>query len=110
MCTTTTAGGLAEMTDDLMHGEARTAKTPLPPLLTNAPLCRATTRAGKSCRSPSVRGRRVCRMHGGKSPGGKPGKANGNYRHGGETLEAVDLRREVSRLLQKLGASALEES
>jgi hypothetical protein len=55
-----------------------------------APRCGAKTRAGTPCRSPAVRGRRRCRMHGGaKGSGGPEGKANGNYRHGRYTREHV---------------------
>ncbi|WP_443025903.1 hypothetical protein [Sphingomonas sp. RB1R13] len=45
-----------------------------------------------------MKGKRVCRMHGGRS-GAPKGEANGSWRHGGWTSEAVELRREVSRLL-----------
>lgn len=41
-------------------------------------------------------------MHGGKSTGAPRGDRNGNWKHGGETVEAVGLRREVSRLLRTL--------
>lgn len=34
------------------------------------------------------------------------GEANGSYRHGCETIEAVALRREVSRLLKTLKETA----
>ena len=68
--------------------------------------CSATTRAGKSCRSAAVKGKRVCRMHGGKGSGAPMGEANGSYVHGCETLEAVALRREVSRLLKAIRGTA----
>ena len=80
------------MTDNLMHGR--------PILLTNAPLCQARTRAGGSCRSPAVRGKRVCRMHGGASPGAPKGERNGMWKHGGDTVEAVALRRAARRVLR----------
>lgn len=41
-------------------------------------------------------------MHGGLSPGAPKGEANGSYRHGGETNEAVALRQAASRLLKEL--------
>lgn len=34
-------------------------------------LCHATTRSGEPCKSPAIRGMRVCRMHGGGSPQAK---------------------------------------
>ena len=69
--------------------------------LRNCARCQAKARSGKPCRSPAVSGRRVCRMHGGaKGTGGRKGEANGMFRHGGWTQEAVDLRREASALLR----------
>ena len=42
---------------------------------TRAPRCGARTRGGAQCRAPAMRGRRRCRLHGGKSTG--PGTAEG---------------------------------
>ena len=58
-----------------------------------APRCTAKSkRTGKPCRSPAVRGFRVCRMHGAR--GGAPeGKRNGNYRHGARSKETIALWR-----------------
>lgn len=57
-----------------------------------APRCRAhSKRTGLLCKAPAVRGWRVCRMHG--AGGGAPrGKAHGQYRHGGRTIEATRTR------------------
>ena len=65
-----------------------------------APRCGAKTRAGTSCRCPAIRGRSRCRIHGGLSPGAPRGAANGNYRDGYWTREAVEERKFV-RLLVK---------
>lgn len=74
-----------------------------PPQLANAPRCQARNRAGKSCRLPAVRGKRVCRLHGGAAGSGAPsGKQNGNFRHGGSTKEAIALRRAASSLIKAL--------
>ncbi|MBA4160495.1 MAG: hypothetical protein C0515_00075 [Novosphingobium sp.] len=73
-----------------------------PSQLRSAPRCQARNRQGKSCQLPAVRGKRVCRLHGGCSPGAPKGEANGNWKHGGETREAVALRREVSELVKAL--------
>jgi hypothetical protein len=56
-----------------------------------APRCTAKSkRTGQPCRSPAVRGWRVCRMHG--ACGGAPeGKRNGNYRHGARSRETIEL-------------------
>ena len=46
-------------------------------------------------------------MHGGGKGSGAPkGKANGMWKHGADTLEAVALRRQASRLLRMIGTSA----
>jgi hypothetical protein len=47
-------------------------------------------------------------MHGGSSPGAPKGKANGNYRHGRFTCEAVERRRELRALIQILSKAAEE--
>ncbi|MGH6634379.1 MAG: HGGxSTG domain-containing protein [Sphingopyxis sp.] len=74
--------------------------------MTNARLCGAKNRAGLPCRCPAMRGKARCSKHGGKSPGGPKGEHNGNYRHGGETLEAIELRRQVSRALKTIRSEA----
>ena len=65
-----------------------------------APRFQAKTKAGKSCRSAAVKGKRVCFVHGGASPGAPKGRANGSWKHGGWTDEAVALRRAAIRLLK----------
>ena len=59
--------------------------------------CRARSkRSGKPCRSPAVRGSRVCRMHGARS--GAP-KGNKNaWKHGACSAETLALRKEVQAL------------
>lgn len=48
-----------------------------------------------------MKGRNRCRYHGGAKGSGAPsGEANGAWKHGGFTGEAVELRRSVSRLLK----------
>jgi hypothetical protein len=63
-------------------------------------------RSGKRCRGPAVRGKQVCRMHGGAAGSGAPtGKRNGNYRHGARSAEAIALLRRINywgRLLKKI--------
>jgi hypothetical protein len=74
--------------------------------LDNAPRCTAKSkRSGKRCQAPAVRGRYTCRMHGGPGSGAPSGPANGNYRHGGSTKEAIYLMRDLNmlgRLLKRL--------
>ena len=60
-----------------------------------APRCKARCRRSKRpCKGPAMRGKTVCRMHGGK--GGAPrGNRNGSYRHGRHTIKAMEVRREA---------------
>jgi hypothetical protein len=61
--------------------------------------CGAKTRSGGSCRSPAVRGRMRCRMHGGAPGSGAP-RANRNARkHGLFTGDAIAERRQIRTLL-----------
>ena len=64
-----------------------------------SPRCGATVRSGGSCRSPAVRGKRRCRMHGGAPESGAP-KGNRNARkHGLFTRDAIAERRQIQALL-----------
>ena len=56
--------------------------------------CRARTRSGSPCCGPAMPNGR-CRLHGGSSPGAPKGKANGMYRHGLYTAEAIAQRHEL---------------
>ncbi len=63
------------------------------------PRCGARTRSGSPCRSPAVRGKRRCRMHGGAAgSGGQAGNRNA-LKHGMRTAEVAGLRRAVRELL-----------
>ena len=67
--------------------------------------CGARTRSGSPCRSPAVRGRRRCRMHGGAAGSGAPEGNRNALRHGGRTAEAMALRRlanDLSREARRL--------
>ncbi|HTG07763.1 MAG TPA: HGGxSTG domain-containing protein, partial [Bradyrhizobium sp.] len=56
-------------------------------------------RSGGLCRSPAVRGKKRCRMHGGAPGSGAP-RANQNARqHGLFTREAIAERKQVQALL-----------
>src|SRR3546814_20293177 len=67
------------------------------------PRCQERTRSGQSCRSVAVKGKRVCRMHGGLSPGAQTGERTGDYHHGHETKEAIAPHKRVTRRLRKFG-------
>ena len=64
-----------------------------------SPRCGARTRCGSACRSPAVRGKKRCRMHGGANGSGAP-RANQNARkHGLFTSDAIAERRQIQALL-----------
>lgn len=70
--------------------------------------CGAKTRSGKPCRSPAVRGKRRCRMHGGAEGSGAP-KGNQNaLKHGLYTREAIEERSALKMLMRD--ATALLKS
>ena len=76
-----------------------------PQQLRDTPRCGARTRAGKPCRSPSVAGRKRCRMHGGaQGSGGPKGARNGNYKHGRYTGEAIVTRRWLREKVREVRA------
>ena len=59
-----------------------------------APRCKARCRRSKRpCKAPAIRGKPVCRMHGGKG-GGPRGKRNGSYTHGRYTIETRERERQ----------------
>jgi glucans biosynthesis protein len=65
-----------------------------------APRCGARTRADTPCQCPAIRGRTRCRIHGGLSPGAPRGEANGNFKVGYWTAEAVEERRWVKEMVR----------
>ena len=48
----------------------------------SSPRCGAKTRSGTPCRSPAVRGKKRCRMHGGAKGSGAPIGNQNALRHG----------------------------
>ena len=67
-----------------------------------APRCGAKTRNGGACRSPTINGRKRCRLHGGLSPGAPRGPRNGNYRDGSWTKESLAERQWIRSLFKTL--------
>jgi hypothetical protein len=61
--------------------------------------CGASTRTGSACLSQAMPNGK-CRLHGGLSPGAPRGTANGNYRDGYWTCEAVEERKFIRLLLK----------
>jgi hypothetical protein len=66
--------------------------------------CGAKTRAGKSCMSPAVTGKKRCRMHGGAPGSGAPLGNQNALKHGRFTREALDQRRQLRVLLRQTRA------
>ena len=72
-------------------------------LMNAAPRCSATSKRSQCrCRAPAVKGRNVCRMHGARA-GAPKGKANGAWRHGMTTNDAVADRREMADMMRQAG-------
>ncbi len=65
--------------------------------------CGAKTRAGGTCQCPAIRGRKRCRLHGGRSTGAPKGRANGNYTSGDFTAEAVEESQWLRFLVRTYG-------
>ena len=61
--------------------------------------CGAKTRAGESCRSPAVRGKSRCRMHGGAPHSGAPRENQNARKHGLFTTDAIAERKRIEALL-----------
>jgi hypothetical protein len=66
-----------------------------------SPRCGARTRSGTPCKSPAVRGKRRCRMHGGALGSGAPRGNNNALGHGLYTRKAIEERRQVQDLLRQ---------
>jgi hypothetical protein len=65
----------------------------------SSPRCGAKIRSGGSCRSPAVRGKRRCRMHGGAPRSGAPRENQNARRHGLFTSDAIAERKQIGALL-----------
>jgi len=63
--------------------------------------CGAKTRSGTRCKTPPVRGRTRCRMHGGTSPGAPKGNRYA-WKHGQRSAAVIEERRRFRELLKSL--------
>ena len=72
------------------------------PLAQAAPRCGAQTRAGTPCRSPAMKNRRRCRLHGGLSTGAPRGAGNGMWKHGRRSIETIERRREMTAEMRRI--------
>jgi len=61
--------------------------------------CGAKTRSGGTCRSPTVRGKKRCRMHGGAQGSGAPRSNQNARKHGLFTRDAIAERKQIQALL-----------
>jgi glucans biosynthesis protein len=68
-----------------------------------APRCGAKTRGSGACQCPAICGRSRCRLHGGRSTGAPKGSANGNYKDGTFSAEAIEERRWLRSIVRTYG-------
>lgn len=66
-----------------------------------SPRCGAKTRQGTACKSPSLRNKSRCRMHGGKSKGA-PLHNQYALKHGFSTREIRAMKRNIKILLKEI--------
>ena len=91
------------------EGVPETSANPMRPdvsRLNAARRCGAKTRRGSLCRSPAVKGKHRCRMHGARA-GAPEGPRNGAWRHGGRSSKVLAMRA-MERLLLRMAREALE--
>jgi len=66
-----------------------------------SPRCGAKTRMGGSCKSPSVQGKKRCRMHGGAPGSGAPRGNKNALKHGRHTREAIAEHGQIRELVRQ---------
>jgi glucans biosynthesis protein len=64
------------------------------------PRCGARTRSGAPCKRIGNSRNGRCKLHGGRA-GAPAGQRNGNWRHGGESKEAIAIRRQLQAVLRQ---------
>ena len=64
-----------------------------------SPRCGARIRCGGACRSPAVRGKKRCRMHGGAPGSGAPSGNRNARKHGRFTKDEIAERKQIQALL-----------
>ena len=67
--------------------------------------CGAKTRSGTPCKSPAVKGKKRCRMHGGAFGSGAPRGNKNALKHGRFTRESLEERRRTYALIKALRRS-----
>ena len=69
--------------------------------LRTLPRCQATAKStGRRCGNPAMKNKKVCYLHGGKSPGAPRGNRNA-LKHGFYTVEAIAERLYVRMLIKR---------
>jgi uncharacterized protein YjcR len=63
--------------------------------------CGAKTRSGRACKSPSVHGKKRCRMHGGAPGSGAPRGNQNALKHGLYRKAAIEERRKLRALIRQ---------
>ena len=66
-----------------------------------SPRCGARTRDGHPCRSPAVRGKKRCRIHGGAPGSGAPRKNKNALKSGFYTREEIAQRRRIQKMIRE---------
>ena len=66
-----------------------------------SPRCGARTRSGTPCRSPAVKGKSRCRMHGGAKGSGAPRGNNNALKHGTYTKAALERRTQLRKMIRE---------
>lgn len=70
-----------------------------------SPRCGAKTRSGVPCKSPAVRGKKRCRMHGGAFGSGAARGNKNALKHGRFTREFIEKRRRAYALIREMRRS-----
>jgi len=83
----------------LGHYRKSHSAVPLSALASTADFRQSGYRSGGACRSPAVRGKKRCRMHGGAPGSGAPRENRNARKHGLFTKDAIAERRQIQALL-----------
>ena len=93
------AGGQA-IVGAVTQGAGTRTETRIDPMHLS-PRCGARTHCDSPCRSPAVRSRRRCRMHGGATGSGAPAGNRNALKHGCYSREVLEFRRAMRQLLRE---------